>query len=501
MSARSTLRWACVGLLWLLAWGTPAEAAEVVELGRDGRARVVRDRFVPATPDLPASSPARRGPRAAAAARRAPGGRTVAGELRRLLDEGAIDRAVHDDRRATYDRARALERKLQGARLVQLRAVRRTLDAIAGRGRLTVSRLPALWLTLERNIRWWTTGPLLAPGRRVSFAGSELVWQYYPGQGLQIQVLGSFGKLNALWRAKRDDSLERLLDELLALPARRAGGLAWEYLFTFNGGAPPWVSGLAQGTGVQALARAAKRLDREEEVFPIAQRALGIFEAPPPAGVRVPDRGGAHYLIYSFAPGFRVLNGFAQAVIGLHDFARHSNDPRARALYEAGERVARRETPSFDTGAWSLYSRGSLTRESDLGYHRLVTDFLSGLCDRTGADAYCATSERFREYLTERPKVAVTTRRLRGGTVASLRFRLSKISRVGVEVSKGGRLVLSRGPFLGSGGERFVGWAVPRTPGRYDVRVTAVDLAGNVGNTAAVVEVLRAKRSPRRKRP
>lgn len=492
------MRCACVGLLSLLAWAAPAQAAEVVELGRDGRARVIEDRFVAATRDPPAPAPSARRARATAAGRRAGSGPTLPGQLKRLLHAGAIDEATHDEHRATYDRALALERRLQGARLVELGAVRRTLDAIAGRGQLTVSRLPALFLTLERNIRWWTTGPLLAPGRRVSFAGSELVWQYYPGQGLQIQVLGSFGKLNALWRAKQDDSLERLLDELLGLPAQRAGGLAWEYLFTFNGGAPPWVSGLAQGTGVQALARAAIRLDRTEEVFPIARRALAIFETAPPAGVRVARGDGAHYLIYSFAPGFRVLNGFAQAVIGLHDFARLADDPRAQALYEAGERVARRETRTFDTGAWSLYSRGSITRESDLGYHRLVTDFLSGLCDRTAAEAYCATTERFTQYLTEDPKLKVTTRQLRGGTIGKLRFRLSKISRVGLEVSRGGRLVLSQPAFLGARGERFVGWAVPRRPGRYEVRVTAVDLAGNVGNTAGDVEVLRPKRKPKR---
>ncbi|MDP9385794.1 MAG: hypothetical protein M3P50_11295, partial [Actinomycetota bacterium] len=54
MSVRSKLRWACVGLAGLLAWASPARAAEVVELGRDGRARVIEDRFVPSRPDLPA---------------------------------------------------------------------------------------------------------------------------------------------------------------------------------------------------------------------------------------------------------------------------------------------------------------------------------------------------------------------------------------------------------------------------------------------------------------
>ena len=37
---------------------------------------------------------------------------------------------------------------------------------------------------------------------------------------------------------------------------------------------------------------------------------------------------------------------------------------------------AAREVPAFDTGAWSLYSRGTVTHESDLGYHTLLRDFL-----------------------------------------------------------------------------------------------------------------------------
>ena len=49
----------------------------------------------------------------------------------------------------------------------------------------------------------------------------------------------------------RDDDLRALLDEALGLATQRAGGIAWEYLFHFDGGRPPWVSGLAQGTGLR----------------------------------------------------------------------------------------------------------------------------------------------------------------------------------------------------------------------------------------------------------
>jgi hypothetical protein len=484
----------CVALLCVPA--AAAQAAPVTLLGADGRARVVQDPFVPAAASpVPARAADARPPRARPAA---PAGPTVRGELRRLLAAGAIDAPTHDADRALYDRAAGLRRTLTGARKVELGAVVTTLEAIARAGALTPSRLPALFATLERNVRWWTTGPLLAPGRRVAFAGSELVWQYYPGQGLQLQVLASFGKLNALWQGRTYDArLAHLLDELLALPAERAGGLAWEYYFTFDGGAPPWVSGLAQGTAVQALARAAIRLDRKETVLPVAQRALGIFEAPPPDGVRVPDGDGAHYLIYSFAPGLRVLNGFAQALIGLHDFAGYANDPRARGLFEAGERAARRETPTYDTGAWSLYSRGTVERESDLGYHRLLRDFLGGLCARTGQPAYCVTRDHLTFYLTQKPVVAIATTRVRGGRTQRLRFSLSKISRVGITVSRRGRVVLSRPAFVAARGRRFVEWAVPRRAGAYAVAVTAVDLAGNVGSAAGPVEVLAPKRRAR----
>ena len=38
------------------------------------------------------------------------------------------------------------------------------------------------------------------------------------------------------------------------------------------------MSGLAQGTGIQSIARVAQRTDREDEVLPIAEQALGVFE-------------------------------------------------------------------------------------------------------------------------------------------------------------------------------------------------------------------------------
>ena len=176
----------------------------------------------------------------------------------------------------------------------------------------------------------------------------------------------------------------------IGLATERAGGLAWEYLFPFDGQAPPWVSSLAQGTGLQAMARSATRLNRQAEIFPVALRGLGIFQTAPPAGVRIEAGNGAHYLQYSGLPRLKVLNGFIQSLVGLYDFAALTGDPTALSLFESGDLAGRQEVPTFDTGAWSLYSRGSITRESDLGYHTLLRDFLVELCKRTAATEYCS---------------------------------------------------------------------------------------------------------------
>ena len=170
-------------------------------------------------------------------------------------------------------------------------------------------------------------------------------------------------------------------------------------------------------------------------MLPIAEQALGVFETAPPEGVRVATGDGAEYALYSFAPGLRVINGFVQALVGLYDLGKIADDDRARRLYADGERVARVELPTFDTGAWSLYSRGTIEHESDLSYHQLLRSFLRSMCTRTQDPVYCDTELRFAQYELEPPQLSLVTTTLRGGTLGKVRLRLSKISRVGLRVS------------------------------------------------------------------
>jgi hypothetical protein len=177
--------------------------------------------------------------------------------------------------------------------------------------------------------------------------------------------------------------------EIRGFAVQRAGGIAWEYEFRFDGGSPPWVSGLAQGTAIQAFSRAAVRL-RDPRWFAVARSALGIFRTPPPSGVRVASGDGAHYLAYSFAPGQHIFNAFFQAIIGLHDFAGLANDSEGRRLWLEGEREAAREVRQADTGSWSLYQPGI---PSDIDYHTLLRDFVRGLCDRLDQDRQVAVQQ------------------------------------------------------------------------------------------------------------
>jgi hypothetical protein len=387
----------------LAAGAASANAARVIVLGKDGHATVRNDRFLtgPAVTPIPSGGV---GARAAVARPRAHAASGAAHDtLARLRHSGAI--SARDYRRylGSLNAASRAAAHLARPRAYELKAVLLNIHNIAAGRALTASRLPALFLTLNRNVRWWTRGPLLDASQRVEFAGSELVWQYYPGQGLELQELGSFGKADGFYTGgpKLYPRMKHLLSELIPLGARRGGALVWEYYFGFDGGPPPWTSAMSQGTALEALSRAYKAF-HQRHYLDIARRALPIFGERPPTGVSVRTPRGLRYLLYSFAwaPDVAVINGFLQSLIGLNEYATTSHNARAARLFAAGDAEARYEVPHYDTGRWSLYEPGQL---SSYDYHVLVTGFLQELCRRTHARVYCNTAARFERYLKHPP--------------------------------------------------------------------------------------------------
>ncbi|MGD1057912.1 MAG: D-glucuronyl C5-epimerase family protein [Solirubrobacteraceae bacterium] len=473
-------------------------------------------------------------------------GPSVTAAMRNLLHDGAITEAAYHQDYSAYLAAKSSLGRLSGTRKEELGAVLTNVQAMAGAGELIPSRLPALFLTLERNRQWWTTEPLLASDERVSFPGSRIVWEHYPGQGIEIQWLATFGEANGYFLSGHENAnLRQLLGEVIPLATDRAGGIAWEYMFNFDGGAPPWTSGLSQGTALQVLARAWQRF-KEPAYLAAAQQALGIFQTAPPQGVRVKTPAGAMYAEYTYAPNDRILNGFIQSLVGLYDYTSITKDPLGLALFEAGDAEARAIVPLYDTGAWSMYDQFG---ESDLNYHELLTEFLQHLCERTrngppitpvtppttstpttttpttttpspatttttnsggvspstsalrarlaqtgtqipGDEIYCTTAQHFTADLRTPPAISLLSRKLAGGTRAGVQFSLSKISTVSLTVRQGSKVVWTNSALIERGKPRIL-WITPAKGGAFSVELTATDLAGNFSTTTGTVVVSR----------
>jgi hypothetical protein len=369
---------------------------------------------------------------AAAAARPDP----VRAALEAAQSAGAIDPAQAQAYRSTYGAAMGALPALDGVRRRELRGAVHIVRDIARRGALTAERMPLAFLTVQRNVEWWTAHGPPAPGSpgekdargrrckplgrlraravRVAFPGSGLVWEYYRGLGLQLHINGTFAAATALLQTKVPEAMARavqILDEMRPLASHRAGALTWEYFFPFGGGRPPWGSGLSQATAIEAYTAAAILLARPD-YLQTARELVGLFALRPPAGVNVRlTRDGSWFALYTFAPSAHVLNAQLNAVTALHDLAAVTHDPRATVLARDGLRAARRHIARFDTGRWSLYAEhGPL---ADLNYHVLNRDLARALCQRTGERAICHAWHSFTADLERRcPRVSQPAARM-----------------------------------------------------------------------------------------
>jgi hypothetical protein len=393
-----------ISIAALLALAAPASASQVLEYRPDGRLVAHENPYLP-PPQGPELLRAPGGFQAQPNLRvRAARGPSVSAAITAARRRGTISAAAARRYRTAYSRARSALSHRGGRNRRELGSVIHVLEGIASRRRLTGERMPALFLQLRRNGEFWRGNRSVAAGARISFKGSAVVFQYYPGMGLQFQPLANFGMANGMiTRCRRKPKqcdrpgIKRLLNDLVALRSKRGNFVTWEYYFYFGGGTPPWTSGMSSATAIQALARgSAPSILNDRSYLRVARRALGVFKRRPPVGVRIRSGRGAHYLIYSFAPHERVLNAFLQSIIGLFDYAKVAHDNAARALWKAGDRAARRELPRYDTGSWSRYSMGGPRASRE--YHQLTTEFLGKLCYHLGGP-YCTYYKRFRGYM------------------------------------------------------------------------------------------------------
>jgi len=427
------------------------------------------------------------------------GQKAVARALRSARRSKRISAARYRSYTRLYRLARSRRARISRARARELGYVIHVLEQVALSRDLTASRMPALFLILRRNTGFWPRSAFPSSGGRVQFRGSRLLFEYYPGRGLQLQPLVNFKQANLMHGAcvKRTGpcekaGLRRLLRELVATSAKRGGFRTWEYYFEFGGGAPPWISGMAQATAIQAFGRASQLLNAPG-YRRYASEAFRAFDTPPPVGVATKGpRGGTHYLQYSFAPRLFIMNAFLQSVIGLYDYADATGDTTASRLWRSAEPEARAELPLHDTGDWSRYSyRGA---ESTTEYHVLLTEFASSLCSRLREPVYCTTARQFREYMTEPADLELLgPETATKGQTTSVRFSVSKLSAVQITITRNGRVAMNRTASFRRGNRAFT--FKPGATGTYSVRLAAKELRTGRGlrtRTSGEIESLPA---------
>ena len=126
------------------------------------------------------------------------GEKAVDSALKTALRKRSISRRSGASFRRTYRTARLRRDKLKGQRRKELNYVVTTLEAIAMRRQLTASRMKPLFLIVQRNAQFWPRSRFPASRGYVQFRGSQMLFEYYVGQGLQLQPLANFKKANAL---------------------------------------------------------------------------------------------------------------------------------------------------------------------------------------------------------------------------------------------------------------------------------------------------------------
>jgi hypothetical protein len=496
MRHRHRLLAATAVLMAAAACAGPAHAGEVIVVDGQHTTRV-DDPVVPTR----AQASLGRVPRATAAASgsaraRAAGARprravrVMARVLARTRAKRLIDDTAYVRYRRDYAKARRTLARLSGSRRTQLGYVLGSVERLALGGTFNgtagATRMPAAFLQLRRNAQYWPKLPYPAVGDQLSFRGSEILFQHYAGEGLQIQVLSTFKKANLIHGAcTREEpscdpeAIRRLLDEMTGLAVQRSKRfIAWEYQFAFGGGSPPWISGMAEATAIQAYARAAQLLI-EPLYVATATRALPAFMTAAPLGVRTRGfNGGVHYLQYSFAPRLYIFNAFLQSLIGLHDFAELTGNAEALRLYEQAEPEARAEIPFSDLGDWSLYNyRG---HASDANYHELLREFLQSMCTRKLGAEYCTYAKKYAGYQTDPPELILLgpeTGIAKQWT--RIRFSLSKLSAVELKVFKGDKLTYTTLATFPRGDRSFL-WK-PASAGSYRVEIAAKELRTGLG--------------------
>ena len=172
----------------------------------------------------------------------------------------------------------------------------------------------------------------------------------------------------------------------------------------------PWYSGLAQGSGVSLLVRAARQtLDAK-----YADAAHLAFEPMlrqiSEGGVLVTEGESDVWIEeYLVDPPSHILNGFIWALWGVYDYAVWSGRTVAFDLWSSCVSTLWRRLSEFDTGWWSRYEVVDDGREmlASRYYHTLHITQLRVMHRLTGIQSFAGCANRFQMYLDRRSNRAL----------------------------------------------------------------------------------------------
>lgn len=399
-------------------------------------------------------------------------------------------------RRDWFLSARGHRTAKTATRRATIGAVRSYTTALARRRGLTPDRLrPALLSVAATTSVMTSTQPFPRHEQELQLPGEAAVFTYYSGRGVQFQPFETFKEgLRKLNVAEPDIVAARAIaDRMLQLSAQRGTSRTWEFFFPFGGPSTPWTSAISQAVATEFLYRVSQAVPAGEGApyAAAAEEATRAFlRAPRVGGVGTPQGKGRFYVMYSFLPSQRILNGHLQVLINVNRYAAASGSKAARRVVLQGIDGVLPILPKFDTGAWSNYQPG---QEAELNYHAFQTDQLIKLGDETGNTTLADYGIRFLSYQTTPPTLGFPTSLYPAIFPAADRFRdevvvpftIDKRSRVTLVVRDADGDEVWRGSTRRGRGEGTITWPGVDAlgnrveTGSFTGSLTATDVAGN----------------------
>ena len=229
--------------------------------------------------------------------------------------------------------------------------------------------------------------------------------------------LGNFNLFRQSGADERRANFLRAADWLVGNLERNPKGIwvwnhhfDWEYRDLLRS---PWYSALAQGQAISALLRAHAETD-DEKYMDAARKGFESFLVDvSDGGVTYTDSHGHIWFEETIVdPPTHILNGFLWASWGIWDYWLHTQDERAKRLFDEAVRTLESHLNDFDAGFWSLYEQsGKRMRMLASGfYHHLHVIQLRVTHRLTANPIFLSKAETWQRYRESswRRKLALT---------------------------------------------------------------------------------------------